>query len=376
MSDDQVRRAIAALKAGRPVRVEGGTGQAILPVETATDELLKLLDPQDQAPLLLSGARAAALSLGNALDAADPARPVLVERSAWLDAEAALALADPGQDLARAPIGPLRPIPVTDEAVAGAALELARAAGLLPAVWLIDAAVDALGIDAGQLAGLAGEVTLVARARLPLEDMPDTHIVAFRSPDGEEHVALVIGAFGGRPPLVRLHSECLTGDVFGSLKCDCGPQLREALKIISAAGGGVLQYLRQEGRGIGLANKLRAYALQDRGLDTVEANQRLGFADDERDYAHAAAMLRALGIERVRLLTNNPAKADGLAAAGIAIAERVAHHMPANPHNADYLAVKRSKSGHLEIIRTARCRLEPPSRRASPRSGSRLTSPC
>jgi GTP cyclohydrolase II len=295
----------------------------------------------------MSGARAAALSLANARDAADPARPVLIERASWLDAEAALALADPGQDLARAPIGPLRPIPVRDETLAAAALELARAAGLLPALWVLDPALDAPTLDADELAGLATEVTLVARARLPLEDMPETQILAFRSPDGEEHVALVIGAFGGKPPLVRLHSECLTGDVFGSLKCDCGPQLREALRLIAAAGGGVLLYLRQEGRGIGLANKLRAYALQDRGLDTVEANERLGFADDERDYDHAAAMLRELGVDRVRLLTNNPAKQAGLAAAGIEVVERVAHHMPANPHNADYLAVKRGKSGHL-----------------------------
>ena len=179
--------------------------------------------------------------------------------------------------------------------------------------------------------------------------MPETQIVAFRgTDDGAEHVALVVGAFGGKPPLVRLHSECLTGDVFGSLKCDCGPQLREALRIIGAEGGGVLLYLRQEGRGIGLANKLRAYALQDRGLDTVDANRRLGFADDERDYGHAAAMLRALGIEQVRLLTNNPAKVEGLEVAGVAVAERVAHHMPANPHNADYLATKRKRSGHLD----------------------------
>ena len=319
----------------------------MLPVETATPELLQLLDPQRKAPLLLSGARAAALSLGNERDAADPASPVLVERSDWLDPDAALALADPGQDMARAPIGPLQPISLPDETLARSALELTKAAGLLPALWLLDPGVEALTVDAAALAGLTSEVTLIARARLPLEDMPETQIVAFRSPDGEEHVALVIGAFGGRPPLVRLHSECLTGDVFGSLKCDCGPQLREALRLIAAAGGGVLLYLRQEGRGIGLANKLRAYALQDRGLDTVEANERLGFADDERDYDHAAAMLRALGIERVRLLTNNSAKVDGLAAAGIEIVERVAHHMPANPHNADYLAVKRAKSGHL-----------------------------
>jgi GTP cyclohydrolase II len=189
---------------------------------------------------------------------------------------------------------------------------------------------------------------LLSRARLPLHDMPDTQIFAFRgSDDGQDHVALLVGAFGGKPPPVRLHSECLTGDVFGSLKCDCGPQLKEALRLIGAAGGGVLLYLRQEGRGIGLANKLRAYALQDRGLDTVDANLRLGFSDDERDYAHASAILRALGIEEVRLLTNNPNKVAALEAEGIKVAERVAHHMPANPHNADYLAVTREKSGHL-----------------------------
>ena len=173
-------------------------------------------------------------------------------------------------------------------------------------------------------------------------------MVSFRDPaSGEDHVALVIGAFGGEPPLVRLHSECLTGDVFGSLKCDCGPQLKHALRLIGDAGGGVLLYLRQEGRGIGLANKLRAYQLQDRGLDTVDANRRLGFADDERDYRMAAAMLRALGIDRVRLLTNNPAKVAGLEREGIAVAARIAHHMPTNPHNADYIATKQSRSGHL-----------------------------
>jgi GTP cyclohydrolase II len=172
--------------------------------------------------------------------------------------------------------------------------------------------------------------------------------VAFRdTATGEEHVALVIGAFGGRPPLVRLHSECLTGDVFGSLKCDCGPQLHEALRLLGEAGGGVLLYLRQEGRGIGLANKIRAYQLQDRGLDTVDANRRLGFADDNRDYGLAAAMLRALGLSEVRLLTNNPAKLAGLEAAGVRVAERVAHHMPTNPHNADYIATKQGRSGHL-----------------------------
>lgn len=339
-----LRQAIAALRAGRPVRVGGAT---FLSVETATAELLELVDPEASAPLLISGERAAALSLSNSRDAADPARPVLIGRAEWLDAEGAKQLADAGHDFDRPPSGPLQPQPIEDNEAASAALSLARSAGLLPALWVIPDRESAAAVAASEIRSPA-EVELIARARLPLEDLPDTQIVAFRgSDDGQEHVALVVGAFGGRPPLLRLHSECLTGDVFGSLKCDCGPQLKEALRLIGAEGGGILLYLRQEGRGIGLANKLRAYALQDRGLDTVEANRRLGFADDARDYAHAGAMLRALGVERVRLLTNNPAKVEGLEAHGIAVVERVAHHMPSNPHNADYLATKRKKSGHL-----------------------------
>jgi len=340
--------AIAALRGGRPVAIEGDVPIGILAVETATPELLKILDPQNRAPLLISGERAAALSLANLRDAANPVEPVLIERSNWLTPDIALALADPGRDLDRGPIGPLQPIPSGCGESAKAALQLARVGGLLPALWLIDPTDIAARVSREDVERRSPSVELVSRARLPLDDLPDTQIVAFRaSDDGQDHVALVIGAFAGQPPLVRLHSECLTGDVFGSLKCDCGPQLREALRIIGKAGGGILLYLRQEGRGIGLANKLRAYALQDRGLDTVDANRRLGFADDERDYAHAAAMLRALGADEVRLLTNNPAKVAGLESAGIKVAERVPHHMPVNPHNADYLATKRKKSGHL-----------------------------
>jgi GTP cyclohydrolase II len=342
-----VEQAIATLRAGRPIRIDGPQPIAVAAVETTTAELLETLDAERRAPLLISGQRAAALSLANTRDAADPAQPVLVERAAWLDVAAARAIIDPGRDLDRGPLGPLTPVACETAQAAQAALTLARLAGLLPALWLVDAEQVAASVAASDIEAPPG-VELVARARLPLEDMPETQIVAFRaSDDGQEHVALVVGAFGGKPPLVRLHSECLTGDVFGSLKCDCGPQLSEALRIIAAAGGGVLLYLRQEGRGIGLANKLRAYALQDRGLDTVDANRRLGFADDERDYGHAAAMLRALGIEQVRLLPNNPHKLAGLEAAGIEVVERVAHHMPANPHNADYLTVKRERSGHL-----------------------------
>jgi GTP cyclohydrolase II len=344
-----MRRAIAALRGGRPVGIADAERIDVVAVETATSELLDLVDPEQRARLLISRERAAALSLANLREAADPAEPVLIERSKWLNSQAALELADPGRDFDRGPLGPLHPVGLDCPSSARAALALARAAGLLPALWVVDPQAGTAAVSIAEVASEAApEVELVARAKLPLDGLPDAQIAAFRaSDDGQEHVALVIGAFGGTPPLTRLHSECLTGDVFGSLKCDCGPQLKEALKFIGDAGGGVLLYLRQEGRGIGLANKLRAYALQDRGLDTVDANRRLGFADDERDYAHAAAMLRALGIDRVRLLSNNPAKVEGLQAAGIDVVQRVAHQMPANPHNADYLATKRKKSGHL-----------------------------
>jgi GTP cyclohydrolase II len=312
--------------------------------------LLDLLDPEHRAKLMISGERATALNLANERNAADPGSPVVIGHESWLDVPTALGIADPGRDLDRGPIGPLHPVAADCAETARAALDLARLAGLLPALWLFEEASGEFSVSVDEIVRERTHPTvdIVARARLPLDDMPPTQIVAFRaSDDGQEHVALVVGAFGGKPPLVRLHSECLTGDVFGSLKCDCGLQLKEALHIIGQHGGGVLLYLRQEGRGIGLANKIRAYALQDRGLDTVDANRRLGFVDDARDYGHAAAMLSALGIDEVRLLTNNPDKVRGLEAAGIKIAERVVHQMPANPHNADYLATKRRRSGHL-----------------------------
>ena len=348
MTDEAgLERAIAALRAGRPVRVGG---VAIVSVETGTQSMLDLIDPHGRAPLLLSGQRAQALSLGNERDAADGSQPVEVRHCEWLDREAARALADPARDFDRGPIGPLQAIPVENPRCAKAALTLARLAGLLPALWLVDAETNA-AVETGDIerSAAAPVATIIARANLPLDDLPQSQMVAFRDPaSGEDHIALVVGAFGGQPPLIRLHSECLTGDVFGSLKCDCGPQLKEALRILGEAGGGVLLYLRQEGRGIGLANKLRAYALQDRGLDTVDANRRLGFADDERNYGMAAAMLRALGIDSVRLLTNNPGKVAGLEREGVTVVERVAHHMPTNPHNADYIATKKKRSGHLD----------------------------
>lgn len=188
----------------------------------------------------------------------------------------------------------------------------------------------------------------VARSQLPTEHSPvPLEVRAFRSRlDGTEHLALVRNDLTGTP-LVRLHSECLTGDALGSLRCDCGPQLQEAMRQIATGAGGALIYLRgHEGRGIGLANKIRAYALQDQGHDTIEANTALGFAADARDYAVAGQILRALGIERLRLLTNNPEKVLSLEQFGIEVAERVPLQIPANPHNWRYLATKRDKFGH------------------------------
>jgi 3,4-dihydroxy 2-butanone 4-phosphate synthase/GTP cyclohydrolase II len=165
---------------------------------------------------------------------------------------------------------------------------------------------------------------------------------------GEEHVALVMGEIAPEDPvLVRVHSQCLTGDVFGSVRCDCGAQLETALERIAAEGRGVLLYLLQEGRGIGLINKLRAYELQDEGADTVEANQRLGFPPDQRDYGVGAQILRDLGVRRMRLMTNNPAKFVGLEGYGLEIIERVPLEVPPTEHTRRYLEAKKRKMGHL-----------------------------
>ncbi|HKR25203.1 MAG TPA: GTP cyclohydrolase II, partial [Allosphingosinicella sp.] len=195
--------------------------------------------------------------------------------------------------------------------------------------------------------GTGADLRIVARARLPNRFSEQGEIVAFRS-DGDtaEHVALLIGAPSGEPPLVRVHSECLTGDALGSLKCDCGPQLEDALAAIAASGWGILLYLRQEGRGIGLLNKLRAYALQDQGFDTVDANLRLGFQDDERDFAVAARMLAKLAQNVVRLLTNNPRKVAALEAAGVTVVGTMPLKVGESAHNRGYLAAKRDRSGH------------------------------
>ncbi|MGC2411373.1 MAG: GTP cyclohydrolase II, partial [Stellaceae bacterium] len=192
-------------------------------------------------------------------------------------------------------------------------------------------------------------VTRVAEARVPLAEAEDAELIAFRPGDGgTEHLAIVIGKPDpAAPVLVRLHSECFTGDLLASLRCDCGDQLRGSIAAITKTGGGVLLYLAQEGRGIGLINKLRAYQLQDAGFDTVDANEQLGFEVDERVYLPAAEMLRQLGFTTVRLLTNNPEKVAALERYGIRIVERVPHSFPANGHNERYLRTKATRSGHL-----------------------------
>jgi GTP cyclohydrolase II len=189
----------------------------------------------------------------------------------------------------------------------------------------------------------------VSRARVPIETHEDCEVVLFRERRGNaDHLAIVIGAFDrAQPVLTRLHSSCLTGDLLGSLRCDCGSQLRGAIEAIGAAGGGVLLYLAQEGRGIGLANKLRAYAIQDRGFDTIDADEQLGFESDERRYGVAAAMLRTLGIGRIELLTNNPGKVAALQSAGIDVVARRPLRGGETQHNRRYLATKRDRAGHL-----------------------------
>ena len=190
-------------------------------------------------------------------------------------------------------------------------------------------------------------VQRVADTRLPTRH-GEFRMIVYAGQTGREQIALTVGAIaGGQPVLVRLHSECLTGDVFGSARCDCGEQLEDSLWYLQQQGRGLLLYLRQEGRGIGLTNKIRAYGLQDRGYDTVEANLALGLPADARDYRDAAAMLHDLGVSRVRLLTNNPAKIEGLARHGIEVVERLPLAVMPNPANLRYLRTKREKMGHL-----------------------------
>jgi len=231
------------------------------------------------------------------------------------------------------------------------ALGLIKQAGFLPAA-LISAPDNSAALEVSAEAAEAYlkrpvVLALDTLVRLPVAAYEDTRVATFEERGGAVHLALLIGhPENEAAPLARLHSSCFTGEILESLRCDCGSQLREAIEVMAKAGGGVLLYLNQEGRGIGLINKLRAYHLQEQGLDTVEANLALGFAEDERDFAIAAQMLRILKIGKIRLLTNNPHKVEALTQAGIAVAERVPLVVKPGEHNRDYLAAKAKKMGH------------------------------
>lgn len=259
-----------------------------------------------------------------------------------------------------------RPVASHAPLIAQTAIELAKLSRLLPAIvlgplsrdpnnkrrdWARDQ--DLIYVEAADIVAYedtaARNLQQVAQAHVPLEGAENARILAWRPSDGgKEHLAIVVGEIDPTEPvLIRLHSECFTGDLLGSLRCDCGVQLRGAIAEIAKQGSGVLLYLAQEGRGIGLVNKLRAYELQDDGFDTIDANEQLGFDADERIYAPAATMLARMGIQRVRLMTNNPEKIRGLERYGIEVAERVAHAFPANGHNENYLRTKAERAGHL-----------------------------
>ena len=339
---DLLARARADLRLGLPVAV----GEVLLgSVETLSEARLAALRGAGPLVLALSGRRAATLKV-RAYDG-DIARVTVPEAAdlRWLRA-----VADPADDL-RAPMkGPLASLRGGDGGPWRTGVALAKAAELLPAVvGVVAPAPEGITQLRGEVGDApAGQTAFVAGARVPLALARQSRVQVFR--DGlQEHYAIEIGLVDrARPVLTRLHSACFTGDVLGSLKCDCGPQLHAAMQAMAEAGGGVLLYLNQEGRGIGLANKMRAYDLQDQGFDTVEANHRLGFEDDERDFRLGAALLRRMGIGTIRLMTNNPRKIATMVGQGIEVSERVPLHVGLTAQNADYLAVKRAKSGHLE----------------------------
>lgn len=355
-SIERLTRARGDLRMGVPVVLAGG-GEAALAVA------VEALDAPRLAALRSFGAPELALTARRAMTLKTPPYDGDLLRVGLPDAAAVdwlTALADPVDDL-RVPMkGPLRPLREGSPALHRAALLLAKSARLLPAAVLVriddplalaaqhDLTFLRLDEISEELARLSPLDEVVA-ARLPMAAAGAGRLHIFRPEDGgDEHYAIEVGRPDrAQPVLARLHSACFTGDVLGSLKCDCGPQLHAALAQMGQEGAGVLLYLNQEGRGIGLANKMRAYSLQDQGFDTVEANHRLGFEDDERDFRIGAEILRKLGFSQVRLLTNNPRKVAMLQGCGLVVTERVPLKVGKTAENAAYLATKAAKSGHL-----------------------------
>lgn len=342
-----VQRGLGEFRAGRPIMVEAAAERLlVLPVDGTTGARVaafrRLCAPA--SPQLAITARRA-----RALDIEAPG-PVMLALQPDDDLQAIWALAAHRRGPARAVVGPAG-------TAAAAAIQLAKLAERLPALLVADAggtgggASAVLTVPAAAVARfrrrMIESITAASEAQVPLEEGSTGRFRVFRDAAGGSPVAIIVGQPDfSRPVPVRLHSACLTGDVFGSRRCDCGAQLRLALARLTEAGGGVILYLEQEGRGLGLANKMRAYALQDGGLDTVDANTTLGFDDDERDYGVAARMLQLIGCTRVLLLTNNPGKLEALSEAGVDVTGRLPLYTPVNADNRRYLFAKAARAGH------------------------------
>ena len=353
---ERLTRARGDLRMGVPVVLTGAGGAALV-AAVETLDAARLADLRSfGAPVLAITERRATTLKARAYDG-DLARIIPPSEAdlAWLRS-----VADPADDLRTPMKGPLQSVRDGAADLARAALALAKSAHLLPAALLVPvenalALAASHGLTLLTLDEIAPALVAlppmgeVVSARVPLVASSAGRVHVFRPDDGgEEHYAIEIGRPDrSQPVLTRLHSACFTGDVLGSLKCDCGPQLRAALAQMGQEGAGVLLYLNQEGRGIGLANKMRAYSLQDQGFDTVEANHRLGFEDDERDFRIGAEILRKLGFSTVRLLTNNPKKLAMMEGCGLQVSERVPLHVGETSENRAYLATKAAKSGHL-----------------------------
>ena len=370
-----VERALAELRRGGIVvlRDEDGAGGLVVAAEACGPLALQRLQglAQDAPVLITTRRRAEAIGMEIPPHIAggmgETNKPITLDLPEGVPADVILQPHETEEAGRHAALRYLsRPIASHAPLIAETAIELAKLARLLPAVvlgpltgdpknkrrdWARDQ--DLIYVDTADVLAYeeisARNLQQVAQAHVPLEGAENARILAWRPSDGgKEHLAIVVGEIDPTEPvLIRLHSECFTGDLLGSLRCDCGVQLRGAIAEIAKRGSGVLLYLAQEGRGIGLVNKLRAYELQDEGFDTIDANEQLGFDADERIYAPAATMLARMGIKRVRLLTNNPQKISQLERYGIEVAERVAHSFPANGHNENYLRTKAERAGHL-----------------------------
>ena len=370
-----VERALAELRRGGIVvlRDDDGAGGLVIAAEACSPRALQRLQGLAQAAPVLVTTRRRAEAIGMEIPPhiaggmGETNKPITLDLPEGVPADVILQPHETEEAGRHAALRYLsRPVASHAPRIAETAIELAKLARLLPAVvlgpltgdpknkrrdWARDqdlVYVDVVDVRAYE-ENSSRNLQQVAQARVPLEGAENARILAWRPSDGgKEHLAIVVGEIDPTEPvLIRLHSECFTGDLLGSLRCDCGVQLRGSIAEIAKQGSGVLLYLAQEGRGIGLVNKLRAYELQDEGFDTIDANEQLGFDADERIYAPAATMLSRMGIKRVRLMTNNPQKISQLERYGIEVAERVAHSFPANGHNENYLRTKAERAGHM-----------------------------